>query len=290
MTLHITRVVFALCCGMVAGAVFWVVGIFLSLIAGLIFHYYAPTIGGIVAMFCIFVLPALGFLGGTYVGYQRVSKESPHKASGFALCAVIVVSILGYLSWRSVQHHHAKTLEEDAVRKTQESNLQDFIQALPKVQSVLALIRPDRSGFDFTMSFEGNRDGKFLLTYAIEERHHGERFIEEKEEIFIPAGTSLKSIFISYEKLTRTYHQRALQNTSGKIWIKENFLFMFLLRPLLTSTEVSRLPWEKVHNLNLEVTQSRWEGPHSELSTKAKVEFAVDFGFNHGRAEIRGKE
>lgn len=103
---------------------------------------------------------------------------------------------------------------------------------------------------DVGVSVRGEREGEYLLDWRLRETVYDSTLATGSRTLGLEAGEAEVVVGIDTAGV-RSAYQRSLLEGGGGVLVHEDFELRFALRPLLTAAEVSRLPDERVRNLDM---------------------------------------
>ena len=103
---------------------------------------------------------------------------------------------------------------------------------------------------DVGVKVDGERAGEYLLDWRLREAVYDSTLATGSRTLTLEAGKAEVVVGIDTAGV-RSVYQRFLLDGGGGVRVHEDFELQFTLRPLLTVVEASRLPDERVRNLEL---------------------------------------
>lgn len=146
----------------------------------------------------------------------------------------------------------AGALTERARRADREAAERQYAQLVETTHRITGIDVADGTPpvVDVGVGVAGERSGEYLLDWHLREAAYDSTLATGSRTLTLEAGEDEVVIGIDTAGVRSTY-QRSLLDGTGGVLVREDFELRFTLRPLLTAVEVSRLPDERVENLEL---------------------------------------
>jgi hypothetical protein len=120
---------------------------------------------------------------------------------------------------------------------------------------------------DVAVGVQGERAGEYLLDWRLRDAVYDSILATGSRTLTLEAGEAEVVVAIDTAGV-RSAYQRSVLDGAGGVAVEEDFELRFRLRPLLSAVEASRLPDERVRNLEL---------GESGLISARTTPFPVDF-------------
>ena len=146
----------------------------------------------------------------------------------------------------------AGALTERARRADREAADRQFTQLVETTHRITSvdLANGTPPVVDVGVKVDGKRAGEYLLDWRLREAVYDSTLATGSRTLTLEAGKAEVVVGIDTAGV-RSVYQRFLLDGGGGVRVHEDFELQFTLRPLLTVVEASRLPDERVRNLEL---------------------------------------
>lgn len=146
----------------------------------------------------------------------------------------------------------AGALTERARRADREAADRQFTQLVETTHRITSvdLANGTPPVVDVGVKVDGERAGEYLLDWRLREAVYDSTLATGSRTLTLEAGKAEVVVGIDTAGV-RSVYQRFLLDGGGGVRVHEDFELQFTLRPLLTVVEASRLPDERVRNLEL---------------------------------------